>query len=332
MSDYTLEYDVFVSYKKEDGYQAEKIANGLKNRGLKVWFDKWCCHLGNTDMESITFMESIENGIMQTRCTIVVLGKNSVTGWQKEEQYFALQMAVEHNRKLFPVILHEAPEILEGSALLKLRTYFDFREYLPSEGLDRLTSIIKGKPIETSHEKLAEIDEKDKDIYIRNPRIREHDQKKIFILPSVWPDVEKIEEKQFAKDWKKLHTEIEKLYSYGFRDLYLNMDRFNCTKKPEYRLEAMSKMESLEKRHIKDFHDNLDCLSQDVKKTTVVECLMVITNCTEAIIRGLECGAEDSDFKMSLCVTDRIVENLLWALNIADQALEVCISSCLASD
>lgn len=74
-------YDCFIShaYEDKDAFVRE-LAITLQNRGFKVWYDEFTLRLGNS------LCSSIDKGIKNSECGIVVLSKNFFNKkWTKEE-------------------------------------------------------------------------------------------------------------------------------------------------------------------------------------------------------------------------------------------------------
>ncbi len=109
------EYDVFISYAKEDRDEiARPIAVGLRERGLRVWFDEFEVKAGQS------LVETIGQGLASSRFGIVILSRNYVSKrWTLRELrgLFALEMG--GRCVVLPVLHRMAPEdVLSVSPLL----------------------------------------------------------------------------------------------------------------------------------------------------------------------------------------------------------------------
>ena len=74
-------YDCFISHACEDKDSfVRELALSLQDRGFKVWYDEFTLRLGNS------LCHSIDRGIANSTCGIVVLSKNFFNKqWTKEE-------------------------------------------------------------------------------------------------------------------------------------------------------------------------------------------------------------------------------------------------------
>jgi TIR domain len=77
-------FDVFLSYNRRDQPAARALAEVLKARGLKVWFDEWELP-GGSDWQ-----EAMEGGIERSRAVVVAVGGTGLGNWEKQEVRGAL--------------------------------------------------------------------------------------------------------------------------------------------------------------------------------------------------------------------------------------------------
>lgn len=67
----TKQYDCFISHASEDKNDfVEALADKLEEKGIKVWYDAHVMNIGDS------LRESIDNGLKESLCGIVVLSKN----------------------------------------------------------------------------------------------------------------------------------------------------------------------------------------------------------------------------------------------------------------
>ncbi len=64
------EWDVFISHAWEDKEFAGQLANELKRRGLRVWYDQFTLRVGDS------LRESIDRGLTHSRFGVVVLSRD----------------------------------------------------------------------------------------------------------------------------------------------------------------------------------------------------------------------------------------------------------------
>jgi len=92
-------WDVFISYASEDRNNiAEPLAKNLRQKGLKVWFDKFELKLGDS------IRRSIDLGISQSRFGIVILSKSFFgKKWTETELNGLNQLEVNGRKVILPV-------------------------------------------------------------------------------------------------------------------------------------------------------------------------------------------------------------------------------------
>src|SRR5438045_3920573 len=81
-------YDVFLSYSRHDLAVVTEIANELKKKGLKVWFDKWILRPGDKWHQQLT------SGILASRTVAVFLGPEGPGKWELPEMEAAFNRSV----------------------------------------------------------------------------------------------------------------------------------------------------------------------------------------------------------------------------------------------
>jgi hypothetical protein len=140
---------VFISHSSADKKVVRQLAEDLKDRGLKVWFDQWEIKVGDS------IVERIQEGISNNSFLIVVLSKNSVSSsWVKEEINAAFFKQVsDRDIKVIPVLIEDC----DIPVLLRHRKYADLRKNYLS-GLDDILTGISPETFElplTQIEKLV---------------------------------------------------------------------------------------------------------------------------------------------------------------------------------
>lgn len=109
---------VFISYARRDFKLAEKIANALKDRGIRVFLDKWNIRIGER------IAEVIGNGIAGSNYIIVLASKDSMaSNWVKAELYTALNYEIDGKATLLIVKLDDCslPPLVQGKLYLSLK-------------------------------------------------------------------------------------------------------------------------------------------------------------------------------------------------------------------
>lgn len=103
MSNSNKLFDLFLSYKSEDGDWVARLKRSLEKRGVKVWLDQDRIRPGDR------FAEALEHGIESSRAVALIVTPESVTSnWVKEEYYRALSFANQGTLQLIPVLLRHA--------------------------------------------------------------------------------------------------------------------------------------------------------------------------------------------------------------------------------
>ncbi|MEN6641396.1 MAG: TIR domain-containing protein [Armatimonadia bacterium] len=110
-TDSELAYDLFISYAGEDRQFVDSLARELQDRGLHVWYDRFCLKLGDS------IAGAIDDGLARSRYGLVVVSPASLgKAWPLREFRAILQ---QHEGHLLPVLHCITPEeVREHSPLL----------------------------------------------------------------------------------------------------------------------------------------------------------------------------------------------------------------------
>jgi hypothetical protein len=135
------EYDVFISHASEDKESfARPLAEALRARGLKVWFDEFTLKVGDS------LSKSIDAGLMRSRFGVVILSRDFFAKrWPERELRALLTRETQAGRRLTLPIWHNisAADVAQYSALLA-----DVVALQTSVGVGRvaddLVSIVRG--------------------------------------------------------------------------------------------------------------------------------------------------------------------------------------------
>jgi hypothetical protein len=113
-------YDVFLSHNAKDKPAVRKLAERLKQDGLRVWFDEWVIKPG----DSIPLM--IEQGLERSRTLILFMSQNAFASeWVTLERHTALfRDPTNAERRFIPLRLDDA----EIRDTLKQFAYIDWRQ------------------------------------------------------------------------------------------------------------------------------------------------------------------------------------------------------------
>ncbi len=139
MNEATGRYDLFVSYHWRDHGAVEAVARTLRDRGLRVFLDRWYLTPGQS------WPQALERVLENCDAVAVFLGPEGMGSWQQREQDLALDR--KSRQQGFPVI----PVLLPGSdpplGFLKLQTWVDLRDGVDDAlQLTVLEKSIRGEP------------------------------------------------------------------------------------------------------------------------------------------------------------------------------------------
>lgn len=115
-----LQYDVFMSHSSKDKDVVRSLAERLMGDGLRVWFDEWEIHPGDS------IPARIEEGLEHSRVLILCMSSNSFgSDWaQLESSTFRFRDPLNKKRRFIPLRLDDAP--IKGSLAQLL--YINWKE------------------------------------------------------------------------------------------------------------------------------------------------------------------------------------------------------------
>ncbi|MDJ0897579.1 MAG: SUMF1/EgtB/PvdO family nonheme iron enzyme [Xenococcus sp. MO_188.B8] len=115
------EFDVFLSYNREDRSEVIKIAQQLKQRHLKPWLDVWELPPGQS------WQDLLEEQIEQIKSAAVFVGSSGFGPWQEVEMRAFIREFIKRRCPVIPVLLENAPQEPALPILLQDLTWVDFR-------------------------------------------------------------------------------------------------------------------------------------------------------------------------------------------------------------
>ena len=131
-------FDVFVSYNSRDRARVMAVAEGLRERGLRVWIDQWELVPGRP------WQEALEETISTVTSAAIMIGPDGMGSWEEPEMRACLDQAANRDMPLLPVLLPGTPTQPKLSLFLSGFTWVDLRGGITREGLDRLEWGITG--------------------------------------------------------------------------------------------------------------------------------------------------------------------------------------------
>ena len=105
MPETSTDYDVFVSYAKEDIDYVQRLVEALGARGLKIWFDEGELRFGNT------ILRSIEDALEHSRNFLLVVSPEYLKKpWAMFETGVAISRAGEREGRIVPLYRGLTPQ------------------------------------------------------------------------------------------------------------------------------------------------------------------------------------------------------------------------------
>jgi hypothetical protein len=97
-------HDIFLSYSSADVATVDDIANRLKARGLRVWFDEWQIKLGDS------VPSKIEAGLEGSNVLVLCMPESAfVSDWTRLESYtYRFRDPLNRDRRFIPLRLDDA--------------------------------------------------------------------------------------------------------------------------------------------------------------------------------------------------------------------------------
>ena len=116
----TFSHDVFLSYNHKDKERVRRLAERLKQSGLRVWFDEWSVRPG----EIISL--KVDEGLEQSRVLVLCISPNALaSNWVALERSTAIHRDPSNEgRRFIPLLLSDSdlPDTLQRYK------YVDFRQ------------------------------------------------------------------------------------------------------------------------------------------------------------------------------------------------------------
>ena len=115
-----FQYDVFLSHNAQDKPSVRRLAERLKQAGLRVWFDEWNVRSG--DIIAL----KVDEGLEQSRVLLLCISPNALaSGWVALERSTAIHRdPANEGRRFIPLLLADC----ELPDTLRRYKYVDFRE------------------------------------------------------------------------------------------------------------------------------------------------------------------------------------------------------------
>lgn len=142
----SMDYDVFLSYNREDGAVVQGIAASLQERfGLRPWLDVDQAQPGTR------LPDVIEKAIRHSRTAAVFVGPKGLGRWQRRELDVLVQRMVERKVPVIPVLLPQRRQKPTLNPFLDTAIWVDLREGVTDLGMAQLVWGITGRKPVSSH-------------------------------------------------------------------------------------------------------------------------------------------------------------------------------------
>ncbi|MCK4414438.1 MAG: TIR domain-containing protein [Candidatus Eisenbacteria sp.] len=125
-------YDVFLSHNAKDKPRVRRLAERLKQAGLRVWFDEW--NVAPGDIISL----KVDEGLDQSRVLLLCISPNALaSGWVALERSTAIHRdPANEGRRFIPLLLADC----ELPDTLRRYKYVDFRKEAEAAFVELLTA------------------------------------------------------------------------------------------------------------------------------------------------------------------------------------------------
>ena len=114
-------FDVFLCHNSQDKPEVIKIAEKLKQQGVKPWLDVWELRPG------LPWQPELERHIEQIKSAAVFVGESGIGPWQEMEIQAYLRRFVKKGSPVIPILLSNAPAKPQLPIFLEGMTWVDFR-------------------------------------------------------------------------------------------------------------------------------------------------------------------------------------------------------------
>ena len=134
-------HDVLISYSRSDSMLVLRLAEALKNLGIRPWLDVWEIVPGER------WQPQLQAALKRIRRALVCIGPKGTGPWQDLEMDVLLKKAVKQNDRVIPVALPGAPGKLKMDPFWEQLQSVDLREWeKPGDvGLNTLVGAIFGE-------------------------------------------------------------------------------------------------------------------------------------------------------------------------------------------
>src|SRR5665213_55637 len=114
-------FDVFLCHNSQDKKEVTRVAEALRLRGIRPWFDAW--HLAPGTL----MLLEIEIHLGKVKSAAVFVGRGGIGPWQRVEMYTLLTGFIERGVRVIPVLLPGCADPPQLPVVLGGLRWVDFR-------------------------------------------------------------------------------------------------------------------------------------------------------------------------------------------------------------
>ena len=120
-----FEFDVFLSYNREDRQEVEHLAADLKDRGLRVFKDDWYLKPGEF------WPRALERKLRTSASIVIICGGSGLGPWQQREAVAALDRQDEAEKAgdpvppVIPLLLEKGGDLQAGLLFLRQNVWVE---------------------------------------------------------------------------------------------------------------------------------------------------------------------------------------------------------------
>ncbi len=130
------DFDVFVSYNRQEQSAVREINTKLKKAGIRTWFDEDELPLG------LPWEDEFDKQIGNVRAACIFVGESGLGPWQRSEVRGFLSEFVDRQCPVIPVMLPGSPAFPELPRFLRQMTWLDLRQDF-DKGMKRLIEALR---------------------------------------------------------------------------------------------------------------------------------------------------------------------------------------------
>jgi len=137
----TPRFDVFLSYNSKDKLLVTQLKTRLSVHGLRAWLDQ------DELQPGASWQHLLETGIRASKSVVILVGKDGLGPWEKEEMQAALVLAVKSKKPVIPVRLACGTRRPKLPIFLRNRAFVEIGDEFTEESVQKIVWGITGKKV-----------------------------------------------------------------------------------------------------------------------------------------------------------------------------------------